>query len=193
MWPTLGSKKDSMHLQCVVSPYGLHWDKHTEWWCRWWLVKTCPGFSSILLRYQNTSTRMNTDSHKERAVHSEKCWVEMWGGGGYFPLQLAQDAGSSMSYMWIQGISETFHHRPFVSQPCRTLGPSRGSWRWKDFQYSVRSSRLQHICVFSHQCEIVQYDGCLMLKQDWYYDLGRIFSYKCFKTFIPSSSYLQSI
>lgn len=65
-------------------------------------------------------------------------------------------------------VSETFHHRPFVSQPCRTLGPSWGSWRWCDFQCSARSSRLQHICVFSHQCEIVQYDGCLMLKQDWY-------------------------
>lgn len=136
-------------------------------------------------------------SHRKSSALG-KCWVEMWGGwrwgdtNPHLLFQLAQDAGSSMSYMWIRGVSETFHHRPFVSQPCRTLGPSRGSWRWYDFHFSVRSSRLQHICVFSHQCEIVQYDGCLMLKQDWYYDLGRIFSYQCFKTFIPSSSYLQS-
>lgn len=38
---------------------------------------TCPGFSTILLRYQNTSTRMNTDSHAGRAVHPEK---KMLGG-----------------------------------------------------------------------------------------------------------------
>lgn len=58
---------------------------------------------------------------------------------------------------------------------------------------SSRKKKLnQHICVFSHQCEIVQYDGCLMLKQDWYYDLGRVFSYRYFHTFIPSSIDLQS-
>lgn len=31
----LQKKKDLMHLQCVVSPYGLHWEKHAEWWWRW--------------------------------------------------------------------------------------------------------------------------------------------------------------
>lgn len=155
---------------------------------------TCPGFSSILLRYQNTSTRMNTDSHAGRAVHSG----ETLGGNarrrrGTAPLSWHKMQALPCRTCGFKGSARPFHHRPFVSQPCRTLGTRRGSWRWFDFQCSVRSSRLQHICVFSHQCEIVQYDGRLMLKQDWYYDLGRIFSYQCFKTFIPSSSYLQSI
>lgn len=54
-------------------------------------------FSSILLWNQNTSTRMNTDSHTGRAVHSgkkktkqKKRWVEMFGdGGGCRPLLLS--------------------------------------------------------------------------------------------------------
>lgn len=72
-------------------------------------------------------------------------------------------------------VGEAFHHRPFVSQPCRTLGLSRGSRCWFDFQHGIGSSRLQHICVFSHQCVLVQYDGCLMLKQDRYYDIRQNF------------------
>lgn len=42
-----------------------------------------------------------------------------------------------------------------------------------------------HLC-FSHQCVLVQYDGCLMLKQDRYYDLGRIF-------FLPMVSIFYTI
>lgn len=114
--------------------------------------------------------------HRKSSALWEKQWVENTRRRRTLhSSQMAQDAGSSMSYMRIQGVGKTFHHRPFVSQPCRTLGPSRGSWRRLDFLFGVRSSRLQHICVFSHQCVIVQYDGRLMLKQDWYYDLGRIF------------------
>lgn len=58
--------------------------------------------------------------------------------------QLAQDAGSSMSYMRIRGVSETFHHRPFVSQPCRTLGASRGSWRLPVQRQVLETST--HLC-----------------------------------------------
>lgn len=137
-----------------MSPYGLHRDKHTEWWWRCRLATLFPGFSSILLRYQNTSTGTNTDSHtgkssalwekkKKRWVVSEEveeCFVF------FHPSlsQLAQDAGSSMSYMRIRGVSETFHHRPFVSQPCRTLGASRGSWRLPVQRQVLETST--HLC-----------------------------------------------
>lgn len=169
-----------------------------------------PGFSSILFNAQTPApgwTQTLTQEEQCTLGKKKKAGWNTWGGArapqpvhlfpSPFPSllpQLAQDAGSSMSYMWIQEVSETFHHRPFCfsalqdSWTEQRLPASR-----RGFQLSAGSSRLQHICVFSHQCEIVQYDGRLMLKQDWYYDLGRIFSYQCFKTFIPSSSYLQSI
>lgn len=116
-------------------------------------VATCPGFSSFLLWYQNTSTRMNTDSHTGRAVHSgEKKKKKMLCGnrrrGDTSPFQLAQDAGSSMSYMWIRGVRETFHHHPFVSQPCRALGLSRDSWHWFDF-HSMSGTQDFNTFVFS--------------------------------------------
>lgn len=78
--------------------------------------------------------------------------------------QLAQDAGSSMSYMRIRGVSA----RPFIIALLflSLAGLLEQAEAPGGFQFSVRSSRLQHICVFSHQCEIVQYDGRLMLKQD---------------------------
>lgn len=82
-------------------------------------------FHSILLRYQNTSTRMNTDSHTGRAVHSGERWVEMLKregeGKGHCTQslppdsdsQLAQDAGSSMSRIWIQGGQRDLSSSPF--------------------------------------------------------------------------------
>lgn len=52
----------------------------------YWVVMEVPGFYGILLCYQNTSTRMNTDSCTGRAVHSGKNagWENMrrWGGTG---------------------------------------------------------------------------------------------------------------
>lgn len=137
---------------------------------------TCPGFYGILLCYQNTSTGMNTDSCTGRAVHSGKNagWENTWLWGGTASLS----AGTRCRLFHVVHVDlrgrRTFHHRPFVSQPCRTLGLSRGSLCRFYFQHGIGSSRLQHICVFNHQCVIVQYDGCLMLKQDRYYDLGRI-------------------
>lgn len=140
-----------------------------------WVVMevTCPGFYGILLCYLNTSTRMNTDSWPGRAVHSGKIAglenTRCWGGTASPPPPLSWHKMQALPCCTcgFKG-SETFHHRPFVSQPCRTLGLSGGSRCWFDFQHGVGSSRLQHICVFSHQCVIVQYDGCLMLKQDRY-------------------------
>lgn len=139
-----------------------------------WVVMevTCPGFYGILLCYQNTSTRMITDSWPGRAVHSGKIagWenTRRWGGTAPPP----PSAGTRCRLFHVVHVDlrgrESFHHRPFVSQPCRTLGLSGGSRCWFDFQHGVGSSRLQHISVFSHQCVIVQYDGCLMLKQDRY-------------------------
>jgi len=156
-----------------------------------WLINI-----SWLLKYSAwipvTSTSMNTDSHTGRAVHSGNSWMEMWEGGKNPP-------------------SLTWHKMQAL--PCCTCG-IKGSVRpfiiallflslaglldWAEAPGAGLTSsaasgpqRLQHICVFNHQCEIVQYDGCLMLKQDWYCDLGRDFSYQCFKIFIPS--YLQSI
>lgn len=159
-------------------------------------VATCPGFSSIVLWYQNTSTRMNTDSHTGRAVHSGEKKKMLCGNrrrGGHHPLS----AGTRCRLFHVVHV-DSRGQRDLSSSPI-CFSALQVSWTeqrlltliWLPFD--VRYSRLQHICVFSHQCVIVQYDGCLMLKQDWYYDFGRIFSYQCFKTFIPSSSYLQSI
>lgn len=50
----------------------------------YWVVMevTCPGFYGILICYQNTSTRMNTDSCTGRAVHSgQNAGWEIWGVG----------------------------------------------------------------------------------------------------------------
>lgn len=69
------------------------------------------------------------------------------------PSQLAQDAGSSMSYtvgvFGSKRVSETFHHRPFVSQPCRTLGANPRLLALKRLPaIGDRSSWLQHILCF---------------------------------------------
>lgn len=111
-------------------------------------------FSCILLFYLNTSARMSTDcaqtlTQEEQCTLGE-CWVEIWGSvGAHLPprSQLAQDAGSSMS-------ARPFHHRPFVSQPCRTLGASRGSWRWFDFQHQRRVLKTStHLCFQPSVCK----------------------------------------
>lgn len=125
--------------------------------------------------------------HRKSSALWEKCWMGKYEASGRNrPLS----AGTRCRLFHVVhvdlGVGKTFHHRPFVSQPCRTLGLSRGSRCWFDFQHGIGSSRLQHICVFSHQCVIVQYDGCLMLKQDRYYDLGRIF-------FLPMVSIFYTI
>lgn len=122
---------------------------------------------------------------KSSALWGKKCWM---GQDGEEPPPFS--AGTRCRLFHVVHVDlrvgEAFHHRPFVSQPCRTLGLSRGSRCWFDFQHGIGSSRLQHICVFSHQCVLVQYDGCLMLKQDRYYDLGRIF-------FLPMVSIFYTI
>lgn len=159
------------------------------YWVVMKVVVSYPNMSWFVQHSALIPKHQHQDEHRLSQWKSSalwnKCWVELQGSKrkNNIPSQLAQDAGSSMLHVWIRGLSETFHHHPFVSQPCRTLGPSRGSWLWYDFQYNVRSSRLQHICVFSHQCEIVQYDGRLMLKQDWYYDLGESFFLPMFQNF----------
>lgn len=144
-----------------MSPYELHWDKHAEWWWRCWLVvqHTCPTIPK----------HQHRDGHRLSQWKSSAPWTKEERLRG----RKRGIAGARRRLFRVVRV-ETFHHRPFVSQPCRTFGPSWGSCRWYGFQCSVRSSRLQHICVFSHQCEIVQYDGRLMLKQDWY-DLGEFF------------------
>lgn len=134
---------------------------------------------------------MNTDSCTGRAVHSggkkNAGWGRMRRWGRNRPPFSAGTRCRLFHVVHVDlRVGEAFHHRPFVSQPCRTLGLSRGSRCWFDFQHGIGSSRLQHICVFSHQCVLVQYDGCLMLKQDRYYDLGRIF-------FLPMVSIFYTI
>lgn len=79
LWPTtLGSRKwfnaSVMCCEPIETASGQ---------TQWVEVAPCPGFSSILLWYQNTSTRMNTDSRTERAVHSGKTLggnMRRWGG-----------------------------------------------------------------------------------------------------------------
>lgn len=182
-------------IQCICNVMWAHTDciGQTHWVVM--EVATSPGFSSILLWYQNTSARMNTDSYTGRAVHSggKKRCVGIWGGGGHHPFS----TGTRCRLFHVIHVDSRGQQDPSSSPFC--FSALQDSWTeqrlltliWLPFD--VRYSRLQHICVFSHQCVIVQYDGCLMLKQDWYYDFGRIFSYQCSKTFIPSSSYLQSI
>lgn len=129
---------------------------------------SCPGFSGILLACQNTSTRMNTDSRTGRAVHSGKCWVEWWGGNKEaYRFPISADIRCRLFHVVHvdRGLMRSFIVAVLFLSLAGLL--SRGSCHWYDF-CCVRSSKLQHICVFSHQCEIVQYDGRLMLKQDQY-------------------------
>lgn len=136
--------------------------------------------SSILLRYQNTSTRKNTDSQAGRAVHSGKCWIEMWGGGwGHHPPLTASTRCRLFHVEHVDSrVQKGLSSSPFCFSALQDFWTEQevpGSEMTSKF--SVRSSKLQHICVFSHQCDIVQYDGRLMLKQDWYnlYIIGRDF------------------
>lgn len=80
----------------------------THWVVVEWLVgyPKCLGFSSTLLQQQNTCTGMNTDSRAGRAVHSGETI-------GQHSEEVSQhnNAGSSMSYVWIQ--DKTFHRCPF--------------------------------------------------------------------------------
>lgn len=138
-----------------------------------WVVMevTCPGFYGILLCYQTPAPGWTrTLAREEQCTLGKLLDEKIRDVGEELPPPLS--AGTRCRLFHVVHVDlrgrKTFHHRPFVSQPCRTLGLSRGSRCWFDFQHGVGSSRLQHICVFSHQCVIVQYDGCLMLKQDRY-------------------------
>lgn len=87
---------------------------------------------------------------------------------------MAQDVGSSMSYMWIQaGRLDLFIIAPFCFSALqdswserRLLAGGSTSTSQSGEGGGGGTLRLQHICVCSHQCVIVQYDGRLMLKQD---------------------------
>lgn len=93
-------------------------------------------YSALIPKHQHRNE--HGLSHGKSSALLGICWIDNW----------HKDAGSSMSYM---RILKAFSSSPvFVSQPCRTHGLSR------DFNT---------ICVFSHQCVTVQYDGRLMLKQ----------------------------
>lgn len=118
---------------------------------------TSPGFYGILLCYQNTSTRMNTDSCTGRSSALwEKCWMgkpeALSRGGEPPPLGWHKMQALPCCTCGFKGLKKTttttFIIAPFVSQPCRTLGLSRGSRCRFDFQHRTGSSRLQHICVF---------------------------------------------
>lgn len=111
-------------LQCIADVLWAHTD------CIGTNTASGDGGSSVMswflqLWYQNTSTRMNTDSCTGRAVHSGKTfgWKLLRrrrGRGGRIPFlrnlplfQTAQDAGSSMSYMWIQAGRQDLSSSPF--------------------------------------------------------------------------------
>lgn len=160
----------------------------------YWVVMevTSPGFYGILLCYWNTSTRMNTDSCTGRAVHSgKKCWMGKARGVGEEPPPLGWHKMQALPCRTCGFKGRKRKKKPFIIALLflslaelldwaealgadLTSSTAPGPWDFNTFVF------------FSHQCVIVQYDGCLMLKQDRYYDLGRIF-------FLPMVSIFYTI
>lgn len=99
----------------------------------------CPGSSSFETKTPATRIWTRTLAREEQCIlrfkkkkttKNQRFWVEMSEETASLST-MAQDVGSSMSYMWIQaGRLDLFIIAPlFVSQPCRTLGASGGSRR----------------------------------------------------------------
>lgn len=156
-------------------------------------VATFPGFSSILLWYQNTSTRLNTDSCTGRAVHSGK-------NSGWKYEEVADTAlfSNGTRCRLFHVVHEDSRGRQDLSSSPFCFSALQDSWTEQRLlaltRLPVRRQVLKtstHLCFQPSVCNsaiwwALDAQARLIL---WF---RQNFSYQCFKTFIPSS-YLQSI
>lgn len=104
---------DNIRLQNKrFNAYGLHWDKHMSGDGGWLNTRNVLVSSAFCFNTKHQHQDQHRLSHRKSSAPWRKAGWKCEVGGDTSPPKPTQDAGSSMSYMWIDGVSETFHHRP---------------------------------------------------------------------------------